>query len=202
MAAIMGYRFATSILCLAVTMPTEKAEKLLNFLIQEQFIQRVDNYTCEFKSLTLWKLIYQEAKTDLLYKENSERLYLSLKHLILSSNLQKLISCTEALSKNEAFLIWQNTASIAAKLGDTNLYIIAQKQCLKILEEQNLLNAEELKAEIYEQIGKLLCEKSPKEAVTYLANVLDSEIKAGNLNKVPRSKATKRRWTVFTLWCA
>ena len=152
MAAIMGYRFATSILCLAVTMPNEKAEKLLDFLMQEQFIQRVDNYTCEFKSLTLWKLIYQEAKSDLLYKENSERLYLSLKHLILSSNLQKLISCVEALSKNEAFLIWQNTASIAAKLGDTNLYVISQKQCLKILEEQNLLNAEELKADIYEQI--------------------------------------------------
>lgn len=184
MAAIMGYRFATSILCLAVTMPVQKAENLLDFLIQEQFIQRVDNYTCEFKSLTLWKLIYQEAKSDLLYKENSERLYLSLKPLILSSNLQKLISCTEALTKNEAFLIWQNTASISSKLGDTNLYIISQKQCLKILEEQNLLNAEELKAEIYEQIGKLLCEKSPKEAVTYLANVLDSEIKAGNLNKI------------------
>lgn len=184
MAAIMGYRFATSILCLAVAMPAQKAEKLVDFLIQEQFIQRVDNYTCEFKSLTLWKLIYQEAKSDLLYKENSERLYLSLKPLILSSNLQKLISCTEALSKNEAFLIWQNTASISSKLGDTNLYVISQKQCLKILEEQNLLNAEELKAEIYEQIGKLLCEKSPKEAVTYLANVLDSEIKAGNLNKI------------------
>ena len=184
MAAIMGYRFATSILCLAVTMPAEKATKLIDFLIQEQFIQRVDNFTCEFKSLTLWKLIYQEAKADLLYKENSERLYVSLKHLTLSSNLQKLISCTEALSKNEAFLIWQDTASISAKLGDTNLYVISQKQCLKILEEQNLLNAEELKADIYEQIGKLLCEKSPKEAVTYLANVLDSEIKMGNLNKV------------------
>ena len=184
MSAIMGYRFATSILCLSVTMPVEKAGKILDFLIQEQFLQRVDNYTCEFKSLTLWKLIYQEAKSDLLYKENSERLYLSLKPLILSSNLQKLISCTEAISKNEAFLIWQETASISAKLGDTNLYVISQKQCLKILEEQNLLNAEELKAEIYEQIGKLLCEKSPKEAVTYLANVLDSEIKAGNLNKI------------------
>ncbi len=184
MSAIMGYRFATSILCLSVTMPVEKAGKILDFLIQEQFLQRVDNYTCEFKSLTLWKLIYQEAKSDLLYKENSERLYLSLKPLILSSNLQKLISCTEAISKNEAFLIWQETASISAKLGDTNLYVISQKQCLKILEEQNLLNAEELKAEIYEQIGKLLCEKSPKEAVTYLANVLDAEIKAGNLNKI------------------
>ena len=184
MSAIMGYRFATSILCLSVTMPVEKAGKILDFLIQEQFLQRVDNYTCEFKSLTLWKLIYQEAKSDLLYKENSERLYLSLKPLILSSNLQKLISCTEAISKNEAFLIWQETASISAKLGDTNLYVISQKQCLKILEEQNLLNAEELKAEIYEQIGKLLCEKSPKEAVTYLANVLDSEIKAENLNKI------------------
>ena len=184
MAAIMGYRFATSILCLTVTMPSEKAEKLLDFLIQEQYIQRVDNYTCEFKSLTLWKLIYQEAKSDLLYKENSADLYTSLKPLILSSNLQKLISCTEALSNNEAFLIWQNTASLSAKLGDTNLYVISQKQCLKIIEEHNMMNAEELKAEIYEQIGKLLCEKSPKEAVTYLANVLDSEIKLGNLNKI------------------
>ena len=184
MSAIMGYRFATSILCLSVSMPSNKAEKMLDYLIQEQFIQRVDNYTCEFKSLTLWKLIYQEAKSDILYKENSENLYISLKNLILSSNLQKLISCTEALSKNEAFLIWQNTASISAKLGDTNLYVISQKQCLKILEEQNMLNAEELKAEIYEQIGKLLCEKSPKEAVTYLANVLDSEIKIGHLNKI------------------
>lgn len=184
MAAIMGYRFSTSILYLAVAMPAKKAENLSDYLIQEQFIQRVDNFTCEFKSLTLWKLIYQEAKSDLLYKENSERLYVSLKPLILSSNLQKLISCVEALSKNEAFLIWQNTAGISSKLGDTNLYVISQKQCLKIIEEQNMLNAEELKSEIYEQIGKLLCEKSPKEAVTYLANVLDAQIKAGNLNKI------------------
>lgn len=184
MSAIMGYRFASSILCLAVTMPVKKAEQMLDYLHQEMFIQKVDNYTFEFKSLTLWKLIYQEAKADLLYKENSERLYISLKPLILSSNLQKLISCSEALSKNESFLIWQNTSSIAAKLGDTNLYIIAQKQCLKLIEEQDITDAEEVKAQIYEEIGKLLCEKSPKEAVTYLANVLDAEIKASNYMKV------------------
>ncbi len=184
MSAIMGYRFASSILCLAVTMPVKKAEQMLNYLHQEMFIEKVDNYTFEFKSLTLWKLIYQEAKADLLYKENSERLYISLKPLILSSNLQKLISCSEALSKNESFLIWQNTSSIAAKLGDTNLYIIAQKQCLKLIEEQDITDAEEIKAQIYEEIGKLLCEKSPKEAVTYLANVLDAEIKASNYMKV------------------
>ncbi len=184
MAAIMGYRFATSILCLSVTMPVNKAEKMLEYLIQEMFIQKVDNYTCEFKSLTLWKLIYQEARADLLYKENSERLYLSLKPLILSSNLQKLISCSDAISKNEAFLIWQSTASITAKLGDTNLYVISQKQCLKILEEQDIADSELVKIQIYEEIGKLLCEKSPSEAVTYLANVLDYEIKESNVRKV------------------
>ncbi len=184
MAAIMGYRFALSILCLSVTMPAKKAEKIVEFLKQELFITSVDNYTCEFKSLTLWKLIYKEAKADLLYKENSQRLYMSLKPLILSSNLQKLISCSEALSKNEEFLIWQNTASITAKLGDTNLYVIAQKQSLKLLEEIELDNAEELKAEIYEEIGKLLCEKSPKEAITYLANVLDSVIKESDIRKI------------------
>jgi len=184
MAAIMGYRFATGILSLAVTMPVTKAEKMIDYLIQDLFIQPVDKYTCEFKSLTLWKLIYQEAKADLLYKENAERLYITLKPLILSSNLQKLISCTEALSKNEAFLIWQNTTSITAKLGDTNLYVIAQKQCLKILEEQDIADSEIIKAQIYEEIGKLLCEKSPSEAVTYLSNVLDAEIKESNIRKI------------------
>lgn len=184
MAAIMGYRFAVNILCLSVTMPVKKAEKIIEFLKQELFITSVDNYTCEFKSLTLWKLIYKEAKRDLLYKENSQRLYLSLKPLILSSNLQKLISCSEALNKNEEFLIWQNTANITAKLGDTNLYVIAQKQSLKLLDEIEINNSEEIKSQIYEEIGKLLCEKSPKEAITYLANVLDSVIKESDIRKI------------------
>lgn len=184
MAAIMGYRFATNILCLSVTMPVEKAESILNSLIKNLFVQHVDNYTCEFKSLTLWKLIYQEAKADLLYKENAKRLYAELKPLILSSNLQKLISCTEALVSSEEFLIWQNTASISAKLGDTNLYVIALKQCLKLMDEQNINGAEEIKLRMYEEMGKLLCEKSPKEAVTYLSNVLDTYIKESDIRKI------------------
>ncbi len=184
MAAIMGYRFATSILTLAVTMPVKRAEKIVDYLIQELYIVRVDNYTCEFKSLELWKMIYQEAKADLLYKENSQRLYLTLKPLILSSNLQKLISCTAALSKQDEFIIWQDTASIAAKFGDPNLYIISQKQCLKLIEEQGIADSDLIKSEIYEQIGKLLCEKSPAEAVTYLSNVLDTVIKSVNINKI------------------
>ncbi|MBR1942957.1 hypothetical protein IJ843_04410 [bacterium] len=184
MAAIMGYRFAANILCLAVTMPVEKAESILNSLIKNLFVQHVDNYTCEFKSLTLWKLIYQEAKADLLYKENAQRLYAELKPLILSSNLQKLISCTEALSANEEYAIWQNTANITAKLGDTNLYVIALKQCLKLMDEQNFSSRDESKQRIYEEMGKLLCEKSPQEAVTYLSNVLDTYIKESNVRKV------------------
>ena len=184
MAAVMGYRFATSILGVSVAMPYEKADEIINFLKQELFINQIDNYTCEFKSLALWKLIYQEAKNDLLYKENSEHLYKTLQSLILSSNLQKLISCTEALSKEEAFNIWQDTARLTAKLGDTNLYVIAQKQSLKLLEDIETENADDLKSEIYEEIGKLLYEKSPTEAVSYLANVLDTEIKDANLKKV------------------
>ncbi len=184
MAAIMGYRFSNTILSSSVDMPGSKSQNIIDYLIQELFIQKVDNYTCEFKSLTMWKLIYQESKSDLLYKENAQRLYETLKPLILSSNLQKLISCNEALSDNEEFLIWQNTAGISAKLGDTNLYVIAQKQCLKIFDKQDIPNSEEIKKQIYEEIGKLLYKKSPKEAVTYLSNVLDAEISDLNIKKI------------------
>lgn len=184
LAAIMGFRFASGILEIVAPLSSDKASNLIEYLKQELFFVPVDNYTYEFKSLSLWKLIYQEAKKDLLYKENSTKLYEILKPLNLSSNLQKLISCTEALSKTEAFYIWQNTAGLSAKLGDTNLFIIAQKQCLKLLEEHDFPNSEDTKAKIYEQIGKILYKKSPAEAITYLSNVLDAEIKVSNIIKI------------------
>ncbi len=184
MSAIMGYRFATHILCSSSAMLPKETEKMLEFLNRELYINYVDNFTCEFKSLSIWKIIYQEAKNDLLFKENSQRLYKTLKPLIISSNLQKLISCKEALSKQDEFMIWQITAGLTSKLGDTNLFVIAQKQSLKVLEAQELQNTEEIRSVMYEQLGKLLHQKSPTEAVTYLSNVLDAEIKAENINKI------------------
>lgn len=184
MSSIMGYRFATNIICNAIPMQGKKVLNILGMLRQELFIVPVDDFTCEFKNLTIWKYIYKEAKADPLYKDNTERLYSILKSRVLSSNIQKLISYSEALSKEEEFLIWQHTADITAKLGDTNIYVIAQKQCLKILEEQEMPNAENVREIIYEQIGKLLSQKSPSEAIGYLANVLDSRIKSNDINKI------------------
>lgn len=183
MAAIMGYRFAVNILCSSASVNSDKSDNILNYLIQQLFIRKVDDYTFEFRNLTIWKMIYQEAKQDLLYKENSEKLYDTLKRLVLSGNIQKVVSCSEALSKQESFIIWQETAALSAKLGDTNLYIIAKKQCLKILEEKELENSDKIKSQIYEEIGKLLYIKSPKEAISYLSNVLDVMIKDNDIKK-------------------
>lgn len=184
MASIMGYRFANNILCNAVPMHAKQAENIIEILKQKLLIVPVDDYTCEFKNLTIWKYIYREAKADPLFKDNSERLYSILKSRVLSSNIQKIISCSEALTKEEEFVIWQDTSYITAKLGDANLYVIAQKQCLKILEEQDMPNADKVREIIYEQVGKLLSKKSPNEAVGYLANVLDSRIKDNDTNKI------------------
>ena len=184
LAAAMGYRFSTAVLSSSLEIDLDKTQGILDFLSKELFINAVDNFTYEFKSLTLWKIIYKEAKSDSLYKENTQRLYNVLKPLILSSNLQKLISCSEALNKREEYEIWLNTSRLASKLGDTNLYVISQKQCLKLLDELNLPDNESIKERIYEETGKLLSEKSPQEAVTYLSNVLDIYIKEGNIKKI------------------
>jgi len=183
-AAMMGCRFSQNILFIASPMPSEKAEELLEFLVKKLYIKSADNHTCEFQNLTMWNLIYKEAKADTLYKENAKRLYLSLKPLLLSSSLQKLISCTEALSSNEEFLIWQGTAGITAKLGDINLYVIALKQCLKLIDSQDTADIHSTKFRMYEEMGKLLCEKSPKEAAAYLSNVLDAYIKKMDIRKI------------------
>ena len=184
MAAILGYRFATDVIYQAATIDRNDTTAILNLLRNELFIVNVDDFTCEFKNLAIWKLIYKEAQNDLLFKENSERLYEVLKSRVLSSNIQKLISCSEALSKQEEFAIWQETSSITAKLGDTNLFVIAQKQCLKILEEIDMPNADNVRTIIYEQIGKLLSKRSPAEALNYLSNVLENKIKGNVTNKI------------------
>lgn len=183
-AATMGFRFSISVLDIAIESEKLDVKNIINYLVKELYIDVIDNYTCEFKSLTLWKIIYQEAKVDSLYKDNAQRLYSTLKPLILSSNIQKLISCKAALTEKEEFDIWKNTAKLSAKLGDTNLYVISQKQRLKLLETLDIEEPDEIRAIIYEEIGKLLSEKSPKEAMTYIANVLEAQIKSGNICKI------------------
>ena len=98
---------------------------------------------------------------------------------IKNEGLLDQIRCDE-----EEYLIWQDTANLCAKLGDTNLYIISQKQCLKLIEEQNFDDSESLKLDIYEKLGKLLYIKSPQEALGYLSNVLDYDIKSEGINKI------------------
>ena len=44
---------------------------------------------------------------------------------------------------------------------------------MKLLEEYEFENSETLKSTIYEHIGKILCEKSPTEAIAYLSTVLN-----------------------------
>lgn len=184
MAAIMGYRFAIEILKQAVSMPEGQAEQTIKFLIQNNFIQNVDSYTCEFKSLTIWELIYKEAKEDLFYKENAKKLYNTLKPLTLSSNLLQLISCEEALSGLEEFNIWNKTANLTARLGDTNLYVIVIKKCLELMGKNDIPDSEKIKQIKYEEMGKLLCEKSPNEAFKCLSTVLYSYIKEADIKKI------------------
>ena len=71
-----------------------------------------------------------------------------------------------------AFDIWTKTTRLASYIGDINLYVISQKQCLALLNEFNENETLNIRFNISERLGKLLTEYDPEEAMEYLPDAI------------------------------
>lgn len=64
------------------------------------------------------------------------------------------------------------TTRLASYIGDINLYVISQKQCLALLNEFNENETLNIRFNISERLGKLLTEYDPEEAMEYLPDAI------------------------------
>lgn len=183
-ASIMGYEFDTQILTSAMNLPDEQIDAILKQLTELLYIVPINQYTYTFKGLSLWRYIYDEAKTDELFNENNKKLFNILNSCVLSNNSLKAIVAQNISDDKTLFDIWSENSSLTSHIGDINLYVISQKQCLKLLSENNFENSQELYNDICEKIGKLLYKSNPIEAITYLSNVISNMKKVNNTNKI------------------
>ena len=74
--------------------------------------------------------------------------------------------------ETEAFDVWTLLMKQAAYIGDIGLYIIAQKQALKLIEKKSSPYCQKIKKNIYTRVGKLLEPIDHKAAFEYLQNAV------------------------------
>lgn len=183
-ASIMGYEFDAQILTNALNLPDEQVDAIIKQLKELLYIVPINQYTYAFKGLSLWRYIYDEAKTDELFNENNKKLFNILNSCVLSNNSIKAIVAQNISDDKTLFNMWSENSELTSYIGDINLYVISQKQCLKILSENSFENSQELYNDICEKIGKLLYKSNPVEAITYLSNVISNAKKTEDTNKI------------------
>lgn len=177
---LLGYKSNPVILNTFNNFDLEQLDSLLEALVKLNYIVQVNASTYEFKSFKLWKVLLEKVKLDeSIYKDVAEQLFGLLQNYNLSS-LSVLNRISEDMGYTQQYLtVWTTIVQLASYVGDIDLFILAQKQILEIVENNKINNSETIKKNIYVQSGKLLEKINPKEGLEFLTNA----IKTGLLGK-------------------
>lgn len=173
-AVILGDRFNKILLYDICTIEEETFNDILTYLIQANYIKPFDDTYYEFNSSLLWENILKTVSKD----SGFDDLNVKVGKVISSFNLNT-VSILAALAHNlrenrMAFDIWTRITRLCSYIGDVNLYVVAQKQCLALLNEFNESETINIRYSISEKLGKLLSEYDPEEALEYLPDAINN----------------------------
>lgn len=176
--SVLGYKFYPSMLENFENNTPQEFERIIETLVQRGFIKQVNGLAFEFKSYDLWKIIVSKVKNDECFEEILNNLYEQIS-IYKQSSLALLAYLSQKLNNNDqAFDVWTLIMKQASYIGDIGLYIIAQKQSLKLIEHKSNTYFTKIKKNIYTRVGKLLEPINHTEAFEYLQNavmMLDDE---------------------------
>lgn len=170
--SILGVKFCPAMLENFDNNSPDEFERIIEKLINAGFITQLNNLTFEFKSNLVWKNIVSVVKNDECFEEVLNTLY-EILSIYKQSSIALLGYIVQKLSNNDqAFDIWTLLMKQASYIGDIGLYIIAQKQALKLIENKNNEFYTKVKKNIYTRVGKLLEPIDHQAAFEYLQNAI------------------------------
>lgn len=156
---------------------------IIDYLREMRFITPINEIFYEFKNLFLWETILTQSKQDEDFIDINEKIANTLGRFILNSNAILGI-ITQNLKQTElALKIWTKNTRLAAYVGDINLYVISQKQCLALINELDESLTLKTRYNISERLGKLLTDYNPKEALEFLPDAIANAKAIGNTPK-------------------
>ena len=169
---ILGCKFYPAVLEHFDNNPPEEFERIIETLVQKGFVQQINNLSFEFKSYSVWKAIAAIIKNEDILSEILNILY-EILSMYKQSSLALLGYVVQKLNNSQqAFQIWTLLMKQAAYIGDIGLYIIAQKQSLKLVENKTDVSSQKIKRNIYTRVGKLLEPIDFETSFTYLQNAI------------------------------
>jgi len=170
--SILGNKFFPAIFEQFDNNSPQGFEKTIEYLVQQGFINQINNLSFEFKSVNIWKIIVSIVKSDDIFEEILNILYETLS-IYKQSSIALIGYIVQKLNKeNDAFEIWTLLMKQASYIGDISLYIISQKQALKLIENKNAPQYLHIKKNIYTRVGKLLEPIDHNSAFEYLQNAV------------------------------
>ncbi len=171
--AILGLKFYPVILNQLFKIEDKAFAELFLSLYDLNYITPVNESAYEFKSTKLWKAILEIAKKDIHYRTINEKLFVILSGFTLSSHSSLALISTNIKENLSALNAWSEVVKQTSAIGDENIYIIAQKYSLVLVDKLQGMNSTLIKNNIYERLGKIMSFTNPKAAIEYLPKVIE-----------------------------
>lgn len=156
---------------------------IIDYLREMHFVEPFNEIFYEFKNIFLWETILTTAKKDFDFIDINNKIAVRLNNFILNSNAILGIIAQNLKQTQSALQIWTKNSRLAAYVGDTNLYVISQKQCLALINELDESETIKIRYNISERLGKLLSDYNPKEALEFLPDAIANAKAVGNTPK-------------------
>lgn len=144
----------------------------LTYLEKAKFIRRYNEAFFEFSNVYLWETIQKHLLSDKEFEEINVKIGRALSVFELNVNSVMAVIAHNLKENRMAFDVWTKLTRIAAYIGDINLYVISQRQCLALLNEFNENETVNIRYNISERLGKLLTEYDPEEAMEFLPDAI------------------------------
>ena len=170
--SVLGVKFYPAILENFDNNDISEFERIIDKLVDIGFITRLNNLAFEFKTDTIWKAVVAYVKNDIRFEEILNMLYDLLTSYKQSSIAMVGYIVQKLNNHDQAFNVWTTLMKQSAYIGDIGLYIIAQKQALKLIENKSGDFYNKVKRNIYTRVGKLLEPIDHVQAFEFLQNAI------------------------------
>ena len=131
-------------------------ETIFSTIITKGYISQLTGLSFEFKGENIWHAVVSVIKEDEIFENILNQLY-DILSIYKQSSIALIGYIVQKLNNNDrAFEIWTSLMKQASYIGDIGLYIISQKQALKLIEHKSDEFHTKVKKNIYTRVGKLL----------------------------------------------
>ncbi len=170
--AIVGEKVNVRLIKEIFEYDSEDYKKILIYLKNSNYIKPVNNEYYEFNNILLWETILKNITRDSVFDDINIKVGKIINGFSLNTNSIFLAIAGNLRENRMAFDVWTRTTQLAACVGDINLYVIAQKQCLAIINEFNEDETLKIRYNISERLGKILSLYDPAEAIEFLPDAI------------------------------